>query len=420
MRDAILPADIKTASANQAAKSSDQNHAQDVLMSPQGSYSFNTIKQMPDSDSQGPTNPHPTTSSDPFIQFYQDVLEPAFDTMVKALGKDADDVLNLLNNMSMDNLRLLFADVADGLISVFATIVDGFLKFAEDIIADIVKGISDPMDIPIIGALWEFITGLFGHEEELTALNAISLLVAIPATTIAKLATGTTPDQMDHGFTDANFGATVAAALGQPSPSHASAKFASHPLKAEFQTESRVQDSYVTPESLKKFSQAEGFIGPISGAVASVIDAATFPVGPRGTIAKLKQLAALIKAIFSWPVPANGQNWGSYTARWIAWAIATLAQCAGEIDRKVKVVINGIITVLVIACDWVDNESGLTWTSDICGNVGSLIAECTLTRTVAYPAYALSIVGGDVIALVKAGIAATDGTVNRNMNPGGV
>src|SRR5689334_13717075 len=111
VRDAILPQNAKTSSLLAATKSSEGN----VLHSPQGSYSINMIKQPPPSSSSAGAIPPPSTASDPITQFGIDVIEPAFEKLSQALGKDAEDFLRLITDMSMDNLRTLVADAINGL-----------------------------------------------------------------------------------------------------------------------------------------------------------------------------------------------------------------------------------------------------------------------------------------------------------------
>jgi len=152
VRNTILPVNAKTETISTATKSSNTN----VMQSLQGSYSSNLIKQSSQGSSTAATAAPAdlnSKSSDLFSQFGKDVIEPAFEKLAQALGKDADDFIKLITDMSMDNLRILIADAIDGLIEVLATVFDGLLKFLEDIIKDIAESLTEVIDTPIIRAL---------------------------------------------------------------------------------------------------------------------------------------------------------------------------------------------------------------------------------------------------------------------------
>ena len=88
----------------------------------------------------------------------------------------------------MANDRPLIIDMLD----TVEKIVTGLLKFAADFLKWFEDGMNSPIDIPFIGG---FLKWLYSEiaDEELTLLNAFSLLVAIPGTIVYKLATGKAP-----------------------------------------------------------------------------------------------------------------------------------------------------------------------------------------------------------------------------------
>jgi hypothetical protein len=378
--------------------------------------------------------PAPAASdpSDPIAQFARDVIEPTFEKLAQALGKDADDFLKLVTDMSLDNLRILVADAIDGLIEVLATVFDGILKFAEDIIADIVQGIDEPLDIPIIGALWDFITELFGSEEPLTALNAISLLLAIPATTVMKITTGTTPDQMGTAgdLTNPNLPSRVISLVhqlqnpGSVPQTQTASKLAIHTLAAEA--------PFKAPEWVKILSQVQGIIGPIAGCTATVCDALNWKrmnINGRPQadqfLTKLGRGGAIVKMIFTWPLPGDDQNIPTYFLRAVAYLVGSITQCGeqmiGSASKKAKAIVNIVLFVMAIIIDGVEGSPWASWVSDISGSLGSGVAEFFDTDPrVVIAGYSLSIIGGDVFALVNNGLSIHADRVNKMINVGGV
>src|SRR5450432_2489127 len=124
IRNAILPASVKNDTPNVAANSTDQgSDTRSVATSPQASYATYHLQHSTGSSNDKAAINGEMLIDDNFTQFYNDVHQPAFDTISQKLGTTAEDLLKLISDMSLDNLRVLLADIADTLISVMATIV---------------------------------------------------------------------------------------------------------------------------------------------------------------------------------------------------------------------------------------------------------------------------------------------------------
>ncbi|KAK3672969.1 hypothetical protein LTR78_007079 [Recurvomyces mirabilis] len=408
VKNAILPASVKNDSPDVAANSTDQGpDTRSMATSPPANYATYHLQHSATSANQdqkiGNVSTNGTVQTngemltdDPFTQFYNDVLQPAFDVISEKLGKTSDDLLKLITDMSLDNLRILLADVADALISVMATVVDGFLHFAEDILKDIIGLLEEELDIPVIGALWDFMCELFGSSEPFTVMNASAFLLAIPAVTVVKLATGTTPDQFNNGFDDPAFPAKVAKWLGSGSPLNLTAAKTSGKLAVT----NKQDEEYKAPPELKAFSLAEGCISPFAAIVGTVCDAAKANGSKNEYLQKVSLGTCAVKALFSWPVTDDGQDWNMYAIRWVAFVLGAAGDLMPGCPPKAKVVVNAVLAILAIVVDAKESQDPFAWTSDICGTISSLVAEAGEGNAeVQVPAYAASIMFGSLVAL---------------------
>jgi hypothetical protein len=90
-------------------------------------------------------------------------------------------------------LQRMGADVLIGIIDAIRTVVVGLVNMGALILQDFKAYINYPIDIPIFSALYkEFISG----GTELSVLDALALLLAIPVTILSKLATGKAPPDL--------------------------------------------------------------------------------------------------------------------------------------------------------------------------------------------------------------------------------
>lgn len=137
-------------------------------------------------------------SSDPLHQAWTDIIEPAIVTLQKTVNTIGNDIVMLFSqNASSLNtgqiLQKLGADVLVGIIDAIRTVVVGLVRLGGDIIKDFKDYINEEINIPIFSGLWKtFISG----GTELTLLDGLALLLAIPVTIIYKILTNKAPADM--------------------------------------------------------------------------------------------------------------------------------------------------------------------------------------------------------------------------------
>ncbi len=66
-------------------------------------------------------------------------------------------------------------------------LVKGAFELIRSALRKIRSALDEDLPIPFVGTLYKWLTALFGDEERLTSINALALLVAIPATLISRL-----------------------------------------------------------------------------------------------------------------------------------------------------------------------------------------------------------------------------------------
>ncbi|KAL8689150.1 MAG: hypothetical protein Q9218_005112 [Villophora microphyllina] len=138
-----------------------------------------------------------TQSSDPLHQAWTDVVQPAIASLQQTVTTVGKDIITLFsnNNKSLsvsEALQKLGVDVLLGIIDAIRAVIVGLIRLGADIIKDFRDYITKTINIPIFSALWKtYISG-----SELTFLDGLALLLAIPVTIISKLLTNKTPADM--------------------------------------------------------------------------------------------------------------------------------------------------------------------------------------------------------------------------------
>ena len=139
-----------------------------------------------------------TQSSDPLHQAWTDVVQPAIASLQQTVNTVGKDIITLFSNnkksLSVDQaLQKLGVDILLGVIDAIRAVIVGLIRLGADIINDFRGYINKTINIPIFSALWKtYISG----GTELTFLDGLALLLAIPVTIISKLVGGKTPADM--------------------------------------------------------------------------------------------------------------------------------------------------------------------------------------------------------------------------------
>jgi hypothetical protein len=81
-------------------------------------------------------------------------------------------------------------DLLFAVLDALEDLLEVFLDVIQQALAGIGGVFDHRLDIPVISALYRFVTGLLGHSEDLTVLHLCALLIAVPLTITYKLANG--------------------------------------------------------------------------------------------------------------------------------------------------------------------------------------------------------------------------------------
>lgn len=120
----------------------------------------------------------------------------ATDNLFTTLPELFSDPNTFLQNGLADILTLL-KDIADALLDIGNDLAKFLLKIVQAVLNAIMGVVDAPLSIPIISDLYKAITG-----QELTFLNLIALLVAIPTTIITKLMNALSTPEAGSPFTE--------------------------------------------------------------------------------------------------------------------------------------------------------------------------------------------------------------------------
>ncbi|KAF9325107.1 hypothetical protein BG006_011391, partial [Podila minutissima] len=135
-------------------------------------------------------------SDDPFSDIWEKIVEPAWKDMKADLSKVLNDLAVFTSDSKSFSLANVFTNVSTHLaatmLDALKNIVTGFLRLTEMIISTVRTSINTPLNIPLLSPLYKTIT----KGRDLTILDAISLLVAVPTTVICKILTGKKPSEL--------------------------------------------------------------------------------------------------------------------------------------------------------------------------------------------------------------------------------
>jgi len=240
---------------------------------------------------------------DSFGKLWSDVLVPEAKRLGDDLLKIARDIAKLVSDPShtVENLLQLFVDAVDLILDALAAVIDGVLALAELAIATLRRLLEDNLHIPFLSSFYEFITKLLGEEEELTVINGMALLVAIPAVTIARIAGKTLFEGAEDTMRDPQLlskmttrqpapRAAAAARLAAVSPAHV-ASVASVADTAE-STGTEIRHAYT------RWGAAVGGVAGVTSAFCGTFNGEWPPATQVGFAASLVRYAGTFPATF--------------------------------------------------------------------------------------------------------------------------
>jgi hypothetical protein len=130
------------------------------------------------------------------LTIWSSVFQPALDKLQKEVTNVASDIAALFTkDGSIDgaDVRNISKGVLKVALAAMRGLVSSILRLVRKLCEEIIGLGNRPIKIPVFSALWRRISG-----HELTIFDAISLIIAIPTTVMAKLVTGKKPSQI-HG-----------------------------------------------------------------------------------------------------------------------------------------------------------------------------------------------------------------------------
>jgi hypothetical protein len=129
------------------------------------------------------------------VTTWQSVFQPALDELQGRITKVSSDIAALFKKeggISGDDVINVSKGVLKVALSTLRGLVTSILRLVQKLCAEAIKLGNKDIKIPIFSALWRTISG-----SELTLFDAISLIIAIPTTLMAKIVTGEKPPQID-------------------------------------------------------------------------------------------------------------------------------------------------------------------------------------------------------------------------------
>ncbi|KAI1644579.1 uncharacterized protein F4817DRAFT_318734 [Daldinia loculata] len=336
--------------------------------------------------------PQDFDSNDPIVQLFEDVLKPVWGTIEEKLKQTGTDLVALLTNGTIADLQRVCVDFADIIISGLAAFIDGVLKLVEDMIVDLQSEMEKTINAPIFSALYEFVCGLMGEKEPMTILNLASLIAAIPATTVAKIATGSTPDQWCEGIKLDKAPEALADVFKSLNPALATASTTENTFSDKAFVPGGTdgttlnQQSFRCPKALRIISYLQGVVSPVCAVGANL--SWLFSVAPEGvrpvkmtslSLSTLCKRLANMKILFSMPVPKDEQEWWAYCCRWVAWIVPGIYNLVLDILPKkandlLGFVVNCVCLILSIVTDAGERAHWSNWLTDIASNSGGLVS----------------------------------------------
>lgn len=134
-------------------------------------------------------------SSDPLSQAWTNIVEPAINSLKHSVTTIGQDLVLLFSRQqnsigTKQVLQKLGVDILLGIIDAIRSVIVGLVKMGAQILSDFKGYINLNINIPIFSALYkQFISG----GTNLTLLDGLAFIIAIPVTILTKLVTDRSP-----------------------------------------------------------------------------------------------------------------------------------------------------------------------------------------------------------------------------------
>lgn len=135
----------------------------------------------------------------PFVEFWTDVVAPLIDAFGKVahdIGASIFEIFNPLSSITPEQvLKKLGTELLLDLLEGIKKVGSGLAKLGASLLDDFKTAINYKITIPVFSALYKtFISG----GSDLTVLDGLALILAIPVTILSKLITGKTPPDLTN------------------------------------------------------------------------------------------------------------------------------------------------------------------------------------------------------------------------------
>lgn len=167
-----------------------RDRAEEVNGSPSMSLARYHFKHSVTRAGDGPATPTPAPD-DPLEQFSKDVREVG-EKLLTLLGDLSAALGAVFNDMSINDILDRATAAMDSGIDLVQTIVYKLFEWVERLIALIKKALNERIELPVISALYKKHIG-----SDMTPLDAMLLLIAIPVTLVYEATTGKPPFARD-------------------------------------------------------------------------------------------------------------------------------------------------------------------------------------------------------------------------------
>ncbi|MFY7669809.1 hypothetical protein ACOSP6_01845 [Tenacibaculum sp. MEBiC06402] len=371
----VLPSNVKSQSLSQA------HNLDNPMNSSAGSWVFSQIMHH---NLLGGGTGQKLKTNNPFIQFYQDVIEPTVSVTITDIAQVIEDFSSVLSGNVEDAYKLI-PDLIKLIIDPIKTIILGVIEFLKDFVGDIQAFLTEELNIPFLSTLYKYFTALMGEEEKLTITNGVALIIAIPYCFVHKVITGET------AFSEGDY--------GMKSPDYFKSLFG-HQKKGDF-----VLTGATSPAEY--YSKIGGGIAAIAAIPASIISLISFASeendSEMGVLDKIGLAFSVVTDALTFPIKKNTDATAGYVLKLITWGLTVIKDIgfkripSGVVAAGSEAVVDAVNFCLALPANILNKEDGWSYSQDILSNGGG----CAASGGIAAKGTEV----GEIVGVIGAGIA---------------
>ncbi|NVJ07999.1 M24 family metallopeptidase [Myxococcus sp. AM001] len=407
-----VPASVASMVPSQAAAATQQSQPSINLDTPIASWASYQTQYSGMLLGGGPAGDLPA----PVQKFIDDVLIPTCFVLVKAIEEDWKNLQAVFTGegTTVENIVTFLQGLAKTIIDTLEIVLLGCVDYLLDLVPWVVQLLTEPVNMPFISGFYTWLTSALGQgdnaAEELTGVNLMSLLVAIPYTYLYKIAN-------DGEAPFPSSGSNTKSKKREVEPLDL---WTSMMRLDTAQSSSRKEAS----TAAKRYSVIGAGIASVSALLASLmgfVRAGLEEAAQKGKSGKCLLVAILamggIAASFTYPVETPAMDGTAHDLRIAVWVASILRMACTALPipsvavrGTIKACFDAGIGVAAISSDIIGSPSNSTWCSDVCSNLGGVITGISTAIVEVQPEAAvtmiagmgLSYLGGNLVALVTA------------------